>query len=88
MGSDREAVVAFGGVVESGSGTMVERGSGFDDTGGRGRSGFAVRAKADQRSRAWTVSAPNQSFTVCRAGSESSWVKRMARHFFALEQVT
>ena len=45
-------------------------------------------AQADQRSRASMLSAPNQSFTVCRAGAESSWVKRTARRFFGLEQVT
>ena len=45
-------------------------------------------AQADQRSRASMLSAPNQSFAVCRAGAESSWVKRTARRFFGLEQVT
>ena len=47
-----------------------------------------VGARVDQRSRASTASAPNQSFTVCRAGAERRWVKRTARRFFGLEQVT
>ena len=107
MGSDREVVVAFGGVMESGSGAVVERGSGWEDLGGRGEGRCGDRrpreaelgiadcgrrewdgAKADQRSRASIVSVPNHSLTVCRAGAESRWVKRTAKHFFGLEQVT
>ena len=50
MGSDREAVVAFGGVVDSGSGAMVERGTGCEDLGGRGgKAAVAGRAKRSWR---------------------------------------